>query len=340
MFLIHVRWWFDILSVPKANGTVKRCPGRDLLRKIFPAMFRAAIQMKHRVNMKDMKGIGGDQDGQVDGADGTVGTVGIGIGIDLNGDGMVGVGVGTGIVGSHGATGVEVDMVVTVDMVDGEVDGEMVGEMDGLGNHQVGPTGPVGPIGPGLGILMPRMHSLNSMAPGGQVNRSNLKQVMKNDGNLKPRINWKMRRARRRIRPDDSVGVCTAWTSLTAAFLILKQRSRVAVAAFIFGRFGWDSFCSHHVLQFLPRYFLFAWLTGSFLPAIILRVDEESEDMSWPYHLISPSHPIQTITFSVVSDRIPLVWVNCLEMPPVLDFRVFRNNQPWRCDRTSGHTTS
>jgi len=213
--------------IGKANGTVKRCPGRDLLRKIFPAMFRAAIQMKHRVNMKDMKGIGGDQDGQVDGADGTVGTVGIGIGIDLNGDGMVGVGVGTGIVGSHGATGVEVDMVVTVDMVDGEVEGEMVGEMDGLGNHQVGPTGPVGPIGPGLGILMPRMHSLNSMAPGGQVNRSNLKQVMKNDGNLKPRINWKMRRARRRI-------------------------------------------------------------------------------------------------------RIPLVWVNCLEMPPVLDFRVFRNNQPWR----------
>ena len=200
-------------------GTVKRCPGRDLLRKIFPAMFRAAIQMKHRVNMKDMKGIGGDQDGQVDGADGTVGTVGIGIGIDLNGDGMVGVGVGTGIVGSHGATGV--DMVVTVDMVDGEVDGEMVGEMDGLGNHQVGPvgpTGPIGPIGPGLGILMPRMHSLNSMAPGGQVNRSNLKQVMKNDGNLKLRINWKMRRARRRIRPDDSVGVCTDWTSLTAVF--------------------------------------------------------------------------------------------------------------------------
>ena len=171
--------------------------------------------------MKDMTGIGGNPDGQVDGADGTVGTVGIGIGIGLNGDGMVGVGVGTGIVGSHGATGVDM-----VDMVDGEVDGEMVGEMDGLGNHQVGPTGPtgpIGPIGPGLGILMPRMHSLNSMAPGGQVNRSNLKQVMKSDGNLKLRRSWKMRRARRRIRPDASVGMCAVRTSLTAVFLILKQ---------------------------------------------------------------------------------------------------------------------
>ena len=182
--------------------------------------------------MKDMTGIGGNQDGQVDGADGTVGTVGIGIGIDPNGDGMVGVGVGTGIVGSHGATGV--DMVDMVDMVDGEVDGEMVGEMDGLGNHQVGPIGPTGPIG---GILIPRMHSLNSMAPGGQVNRSNLKQVMKSDGNLKLRRSWKMRRARRRIRPDASVGMCAVRTSLTAVFLILQDMCN-ASCSFISGRFG------------------------------------------------------------------------------------------------------
>ena len=63
------------------------------------------------------------------------------------------------------------------------------------------------------------------------------------------------------------------------------------MAAFIFGRFGWDSYCSHDVLQFLPLYFLFAWLTGSFLPAIILRVDEESEDMSDPITFASnPNH--------------------------------------------------